>query len=163
MPCLTPDYYCDSISDVPLTALKERGIRAVICDLDNTLDSHETQDPSEKALAFLTRLRTMGFDVCIISNGKHARVARYLKDLSLPYIAKAGKPKKKSYQKALRLLKCKPEYAAFVGDQIFTDTWGANRVGLTTVLVEPIQSFETPLFYPKRALEKFVKAKLTKE
>lgn len=158
-----PDYYCRDISKVPLLDLKKSGIRAMICDLDNTLDSHETPVPSESALAFLGELRSLGFSVCIISNGKHARVARYLKDLSLPYIAKAGKPKKKSYQKALKILKCKPEHAAFVGDQIFTDTWGANRMGLTTVLVEPIESIENPFFYPKRALEKIVKARITKE
>jgi len=55
------------------------------------------------------------------------------------------------------------ENTAFVGDQIFTDTWGANRMGLFTILVEPIEAFETPLFYIKRALERFVKAKLLKE
>ncbi len=158
-----PDYYYDDISEIPLQMLKESGIRAVICDLDNTLDCHETPVPSEKALAFLNELKRLDFDVCIISNGKQPRVDRYVQGLGIPYIAKAGKPSKKSYMKALKAVKCKPKAAAFVGDQIFTDTWGANRVGLTSVLVEPIKSIENPFFYPKRFLEKIVKASLKKE
>lgn len=142
--------------------LKEQGIRAVICDLDNTLDCHETPTPSEKALAFLKKLHSLGFEVCIISNGKQSRVDRYVQGLGIPYIAKAGKPAKKSYRKALKTIKCKPDATAFVGDQIFTDTWGANRLGITTILVEPIKSIENPFFYPKRFLEKMLKANLKK-
>ncbi len=159
---LKPDYYYDDISEIPLSMLKEKGIRAVICDLDNTLDCHETPTPSEKALQFLNDLRAGGFEVCIISNGKQPRVDRYVQGLGLPYIARAGKPSKKSYLKALKAVKCKPKAAAFVGDQIFTDTWGANRLGITTILVEPIKSIENPFFYPKRFLEKFLKANLKK-
>ena len=159
---LKPDYYYDDISEIPLSMLKEKGIRAVICDLDNTLDCHETPTPSEKALCFLTELKQQGFDVCIISNGKQRRVDRYVQGLNIPYISKAGKPGKKSYLKALKTVKCKPKAAAFVGDQIFTDTWGANRLGITTILVEPIKSIENPFFYPKRFLEKILKANIKK-
>ena len=158
-----PDYYYNTISDIPLSLLKEAGIRAVICDLDNTLDCHETPVPSEKALDFLNTLKNMGFDVCIISNGKQARVDRYVQGLGIPAIAKAGKPAKRSYMKALKTIKCKPGAAAFVGDQIFTDVWGAKRLGITTILVEPIKSIENPFFYPKRFLEKLIKANLEKE
>lgn len=158
-----PDYYYNDISDIPLVLLKEAGIRAVICDLDNTLDCHETPTPSEKALIFLHALQNTGFDVCIISNGKQSRVDRYVQGLGIPYIAKAGKPAKRSYMKALKAVKCKPKACAFVGDQIFTDVWGANRLGITTILVEPIKSIENPFFYPKRFLEKLIKANLIKE
>ncbi len=160
---IKPDYYYNDISKIPLQMLKESGIRAVICDLDNTLDCHETPVPSEKALAFLNELKRLDFDVCVISNGKQPRVDRYVQGLDIPYIAKAGKPCKKSYMKALKAVKCKPKAAAFIGDQIFTDTWGANRVGLTSILVEPIKSIENPFFYPKRLLEKIVKRNLEKE
>ncbi|MBQ7792673.1 MAG: YqeG family HAD IIIA-type phosphatase [Clostridia bacterium] len=163
MRLFTPDLYYNRISDIPISILKDRGIRAIICDLDNTLDCHETPTPSDTALAFLSDLKQAGFDVCIISNGKQPRVDRYVQGLSIPYIAKAGKPAKRSYTKALKAVKCKPKAAAFIGDQIFTDIWGANRVGLTSILVEPIKSIENPFFYPKRLLEKFVKANLTKE
>ena len=160
---LIPDYYYHDISEIPISMLKEKGISAVICDLDNTLDSHKTPTPSEAALAFLTELKNQNFSVCIISNGKQPRVDRYLAKLSLPYIAEAGKPLKKSYLNALKTLKCKPKDAAFIGDQIFTDVWGANRMGLTTILVEPIDSIENAFFYFKRPLEKLIKRRIQKE
>ncbi len=158
-----PDYYYQSISEIPISILKEKGISAVICDLDNTLDSHRTFTPSETALAFLTELKQQNFEVCIISNGKQPRVDRYLAKLSLPYIAEAGKPLKKSYRNALKILKRKPKDVAFIGDQIFTDVWGANRMGLTTILVEPIESIENAFFYFKRPLEKLIKKRINKE
>ena len=157
-----PDFYYSTIADIPISKLKEEGILAVICDLDNTLDSHETPEPSERALAFLDKLKEEGLSVCIISNGKHERVQRYLAKYPLPAIAKAGKPLKKSYRKALSSLNLSAESVAFVGDQIFTDTWGANRMGLTTILVEPIESIENPFFYPKRWLEAIIKQRIAK-
>ncbi len=158
-----PNYYFNSVDAIPKDILKRDGIRAVICDLDNTLDSHRDKAPSERALAFLKSLKDLGVLVCIISNGKHERVTKYLENLDIPFLASAGKPLKKSYLRALTLLDCKPEEALFIGDQIFTDIWGANRVGLKTILVDPIESYENSFFYIKRALEIFVKAKITKE
>lgn len=158
-----PDIYVNSISDINLKKLKSIGIAAIILDLDNTLDSHETETPSKCALDFLEKLRSNNFSICVISNGKYSRVKTYLKGLDIPYVADAGKPLKKSYRKALDVLSLKPENVTFVGDQIFTDIWGANRMKLTTVLVNPIEQYENPFFYIKRALERFVKTKITKE
>ena len=160
---LIPDYYFSDISSIDINILKSKGIKHVICDLDNTLDSHEQATPSENALLFIEKLKGNGFSVCIISNGKENRVKTYTDGTDLKYIANAGKPLRKSYLKALASLGCKPTDAAFIGDQIFTDTWGANRLGITTILVDPIESFENPFFYIKRALETFVKSKITKE
>lgn len=160
---LIPDFYYDDISCINVQKLKDLGIRYVICDLDNTLDSHNTKEPSSSALDFLDKLKDSGFTVCIISNGKYERVKKYLSNYPLDYIAKAGKPLKKSYVKAMNKIGAIPEKTAFIGDQIFTDVLGANNVGLTTILVTPIESIENSFFYIKRALEKIVKSKITKE
>lgn len=158
-----PDFYVKNITEIDLDVFKTKDITAVILDLDNTLDSHTTATPSDRALSFLETLKQNGFSVCIISNGKQERVEKYLKNLSIPYIAKAGKPLKKSYQKALDILNTTPVQTAFVGDQIFTDVWGANRMGLTTILTEPIEQFENAFFYIKRAFERAVKSRIPKE
>lgn len=158
-----PDFYVKNITEIDLDVFKTKDITAVILDLDNTLDSHTTATPSDRALSFLETLKQNGFSVCIISNGKQERVEKYLKNLSIPYIAKAGKPLKKSYQKALDILNTTPVQTAFVGDQIFTDVWGANRMGLTTILTEPIEQFENAFFYIKRAFERTVKSRIPKE
>lgn len=160
---LSPDIYVRDISEIDTDKLKLNGTTAVILDLDNTLDSHGTKTPSEKAARFLKNLQQSGFSVCVISNGKQERVKTYLAGLNIPFVANAGKPLQKSYRKALSILGCLSENTAFVGDQIFTDTWGANRMGFFTILVDPIEEFENPFFYIKRALERFVKAKLPKE
>ena len=158
-----PDYYYDDISKIDIEVLKKGGYKAVICDLDNTLDCHETKTPSQNALLFLDKLKTHGFTLCVISNGKEERVKKYLSGLDIPYIAKAGKPLKKSYLSALKTIGFTTNETVFIGDQIFTDVWGANRLGIATVLVEPIKSYENAFFYIKRALEKIVKSKITKE
>lgn len=160
---LIPNFYYDDISCINIQKLKELNIQYVICDLDNTLDSHNTAVPSQKALDFLNSLKDSGFTVCIISNGKHERVKKYLSDYPLDFIAKAGKPLKKSYLTAMSKIGAKPSETAFIGDQIFTDVLGANTVGLTTILVTPIESIENSFFYIKRALEKIIKSKITKE
>lgn len=160
---LRPDFVVKCISDIDLKALKARGITAIILDLDNTLDSHNTKMPSPCALAFLDKLKILGFSFCIISNGKQQRVETYLQNLSVPFVANAGKPLKKSYKKALKILNTPPHCTAFIGDQIFTDVWGANRMGLLTVLTEPIEQFENSFFYIKRFLEHFLKLNIPKE
>ncbi len=160
---LIPDFYYDNISCIDIQKLKVSGIEYVICDLDNTLDSHNTKEPSCTALSFLNSLKDAGFTVCIISNGKHERVKKYLSNYPLSFIAKAGKPLKKSYLKAMNEIGAESSKTAFIGDQIFTDVLGANRIGLTTILVTPIESIENSFFYIKRALEKIVKSKITKE
>lgn len=158
-----PDFYYENISCINLDVLKEKGIKYVICDVDNTLDSHNVPRPSDKAVAFLKKLEDYGFTVCIISNGRHERVKEYLSDYSLEYIAKAGKPLKKSYIKAMKKIGADANSCAFIGDQIFTDILGANIMGLTSILVTPIEQYENAFFYLKRALEKIVISKITKE
>ena len=158
-----PDYYYNSIASVNLDLLKEKGIKHIICDLDNTLDSHNQKTPSERALTFLEKLKNSGFCVCVISNGKQPRVEKYFAGYPLKFIAQAGKPLKKSYLRAMSEIDAVPSSTAFIGDQIFTDVLGANLVGLTTILVEPIESIENAFFYVKRPLEKFIKAKIVKE
>ena len=160
---LIPDFFYDNISCIDIQKLKDLGIKYVICDLDNTLDSHNVAVPSENSLRFLDSLKDAGFIVCIISNGKHERVEKYLADYPLEFIAKAGKPLKKSYLSAMSKIGATPTETAFIGDQIFTDVLGANNVGLTTILVTPIESIENSFFYIKRALEKIVKSKIAKE
>lgn len=158
-----PDFCVKTIADIDLKRLRDAGMTAMVLDLDNTLDSHNTITPSPQALHFLDSVLSENFLVCVISNGKHARVSTYLHNLSIPFVANAGKPLKKSYYKALDILNVAPERTVFVGDQIFTDVWGANRVGLTTILTEPIEQFENAFFYIKRGLEKIVKRKIAKE
>ena len=49
-----------------------------------------------------------------------------------------------------------PENTLFVGDQLFTDVWGAKRAGIYSILVKPIHPKEEIQIVLKRYLEKIV-------
>lgn len=157
---LIPDKKTDNIYSLDLQTLASLGIRGIIFDIDNTLESHRVPEPSEKAAAFLAHVKDAGFSLCLISNGKEERVERFNRRLSLPAIARAGKPRKKNLRRALSLLNTSASETALVGDQIFTDVCGGNRMGFYTVLVTPIEEIENSFFYIKRFLERRIQKKI---
>lgn len=158
----TPDIYAENIHKIDLDKLLEKGIKGVILDIDNTLESHKVPKATKKTLEFLKNLEDKGFKICLISNGKHERVKIFNEDLGYFAMAKAGKPKKCGYKKAMEEMELNPWEVAMVGDQLFTDVFGAKRCKMTSVLVEPIESIENGFFYIKRFFEKRIKEKIVK-
>lgn len=156
---LMPDIAEENIHALDLEALWEKGIRGIILDIDNTLESHKTPKPTEKTLEFLKKLENIGFKVCLISNGREERVKLFNEDLGYFTMAKAGKPKKKGYRLAQVKMGLNKNQVAMIGDQIFTDVFGAKRCGFYSVLVEPIESIENGFFYIKRFFEKNIRKK----
>ena len=77
-------------------------------------------------------------------------------EVQVQYIFKAGKPKLSGYERAMELMGTKRENTIFVGDQIFTDVYGANRAGIRTFLTKPIHPKEEIQIVLKRYLEKIV-------
>ena len=159
---LYPKEYVNSTYEIDFETLYEKGYRGVIFDIDNTLVPHGAP-ADDKAIAFFERMRKIGYQTLMLSNNKEPRVKMFCDAVGAPYIYKAGKPSVEGYQKAMEKMGTNVKNTLFVGDQIFTDVWGAKRLGITTILVEPIKSIENPFFYPKRFLEKLIKANLEKE
>ncbi len=149
---LFPDYYYTSAYSIPYKKLYEEGKRGLLFDVDNTLVEHGAP-ANEKAVELIGKLKEMGFGVCFISNNKEPRVKKFNEPMSATYIFKAGKPGKAGYLKACERLGVKPEEACFVGDQIFTDIWGANKAGITSFLVRRIAFHEEIQIHLKRILE----------
>ena len=135
--------------------LFKEGYRGIIFDIDNTLVEHGAP-ANEEAVALVDRLRRMGFSVCFLSNNDKPRVSEFCKPMDVAYIYKAGKPKHKGYEAAMKLIDTTKEQTMSIGDQIFTDMWGANRAGIHTVLVKPIGKKEEIQIVLKRYLEKIV-------
>ena len=81
-------------------------------------------------------------DTCLLSNNKEPRVKSFAQQVKCPYIYKGGKPGAKGYKKAMETMGTDVKNTLFVGDQLFTDIWGANRLGIQTVLVRPINPKE---------------------
>lgn len=109
----------------------------VIFDIDNTLVPHGAP-ADERAVELFARLHRLGLETMLVSNNGEERVKPFARKLQTEYVHKAGKPKKRGYKKAVRKLGFKPERILFLGDQIFTDIWGANRMGMRTVLTDPV-------------------------
>ena len=150
-----PDYEADTAADVPYEKLYEKGFRGVIFDIDNTLVPHGAP-ADEKAVALFQRLDNLGFRTLLLSNNKEPRVKMFNDAVHVSYIYKAGKPATKNYLKAMEELGTTTENTLFVGDQIFTDVYGANRAGIRTILVKPIHPKEEIQIVLKRYLEKIV-------
>lgn len=127
----------------------------MIFDIDNTLVPHGAP-ADEKAIALFERLHAMGIKTVLLSNNGEARVKPFAEKTKAFYLCKAGKPKKTGYVEAMKIMGTDNSDSIFVGDQIFTDVWGANRAGIPTILVGKIHPKEEIQIVLKRMLEFFV-------
>ena len=112
--------------------------------------------PTGHRIELFERLRAIGFSTCILSNNKEPRVSPFADKVGSPYIFKGGKPSRKGYERAMERMKTDRDTTFFVGDQLFTDVWGANRTGLYSILVKPINPKEEIQIVLKRYLEAVV-------
>ena len=149
---LFPDYFYSSAYSIPYQKLFEEGKRGVLFDVDNTLVEHEAP-ANEKAVGLIKQLKDLGFNVCFVSNNREPRVRSFTEAVGGTYVYKAGKPGKEGYLKGCEKMNIDPSKAVFVGDQIFTDIWGANRSGIESFLVKPIAFHEEIQIHLKRILE----------
>lgn len=131
---LFPKEEYKSTYEIPFGRLYERGVRGVIFDIDNTLVLHDAP-ADEKAIELIKHLREMGFKTCILSNNEEPRTRLFAEALDSPYIYKAGKPKTEGYIRAMEIMGTDLSSTVMIGDQLFTDIWGANRGGVHSILV----------------------------
>lgn len=151
--CFFPDAAVKRAWDVPYAAFYEKGYRAVLFDIDNTL-VYPDAPADGRCKAFLNELKNMGYQIAVISNNKGPRVESFAADCGIGYVAKANKPLHSGYERGMRELGTVPQTTLFVGDQLFTDVWGAGRLGIYSILVEPMTLKEEPQIVLKRLLEK---------
>ena len=111
---------------LPFAELYEEGLRGIVFDIDNTLVPPDAP-ADERSRELVRRLRALGFRICLVSNNRGPRVQSFAEELGLPFVAKALKPRRYGYRRAMRIMRTRPEETVSVGDQLFTDIWGANR------------------------------------
>lgn len=150
-----PDDYIASTYVIPFEELYKKGYCGLIFDIDNTLVPHGAP-ADERAIVLFERLRKIGFDTCLISNNQEPRVQPFADKVGSKYVFDAHKPSTKNYKKAMELMKTRKDNTLFVGDQLFTDVWGAKRTGIKSILVKPIHPKEEIQIVLKRYLEKIV-------
>ena len=149
-----PDEYLDSAYDIDYEKLYAEGKRGLIFDIDNTLVMHDAP-PDERSVGLLKKLNGMGFSILFLSNNKEGRVKSF-RDGSVEegmYLFKAAKPSRSGYLKAMEMMGTKQDTTVFIGDQLFTDVWGAKRCGIYNILVKPIHPKEEIQIVLKRKLE----------
>ena len=150
-----PDRYIASTYVIDFEKLYEEGVRGLIFDIDNTLVPHGA--PADKrAIILFERLKAIGFKCCLISNNQEPRVAMFNEPIQVDYVYDAHKPSTKNYKKAMEIMHTDTSNTIFIGDQLFTDVWGAKRAGIRNILVKPIHPKEEIQIVLKRYLEKIV-------
>lgn len=150
-----PDFEVDSAYNIDYQSLYQKGFRSIIFDIDNTLVPHGAP-ADERAVALFGRLHKMGYATLLLSNNKEPRVKSFAEQVDSQYLFKAGKPGRKGYLDAMEQMGTDRTNTLFVGDQLFTDVWGARRVGITSYLTRPIHPKEEIQIVLKRKLERIV-------
>lgn len=151
-----PDAYLDSVHEVDFEGFRKRGYKAILFDIDNTLVCHGAPATPE-IIDFFNKLREMGYQAMVMSNNKEPRVKGFAEAVGgIGYIYKAGKPARKSYLYCMEKMETDTSNTLFVGDQLFTDVWGAKRCGIYSILVKPIDKKEEIQIILKRYLERIV-------
>ncbi len=157
----TPDLYVKRVADIPLDELRARGICGLLLDLDNTLLDNYADEIEAPIREWVNHARTRGMELCIVTNATPGRTSTLAQALGIPGIPLARKPLTRGLRRGLQCLGLRPDQAAMVGDQIFTDVWAGNRAGLYTILVVPTSPHESWLTKWKRPLERRVLARLS--
>ncbi len=148
-----PDLNYESAYDIDYAFFRRAGFENVIFDIDNTLVPHGAP-ADERAVKLIKSLHDEGFKVLFLSNNKEPRVKSFADSVGSLYVYKAGKPSKKGFMRALDALNGTVLNTMFVGDQLFTDIWGAKSFGLLSILVGKIDKKEEIQIVIKRILEK---------
>lgn len=149
-----PDKHYQSIYRIDYKDLLKKGISLLIFDLDNTIAPIDIKEPSKEAINLIYDLKEMGFNCVLMTNTKKERVENFRNKLEIDTCASACKPLSKNYKKILKLYKKEPEEVACIGDQLLTDILGANRQGLTSILVNPISLKDRNITKFNRHIEK---------
>ena len=150
-----PDEYLESTYKINFEELYRKGYRGIIFDIDNTLVPHGAPS-DQKSEKLFENLKQIGFQCCLLSNNQYQRVSSFNEKIQVHFIENAHKPSRKNYLKAMELMGTSLENTLFVGDQLFTDVYGAKRVGIHNILVKPIHPKEEIQIVLKRKLEKIV-------
>ncbi len=149
----TPTYIYASIDKIPFEILEKNNIKGIMFDLDNTLTDYKGIMNNEK-IEWIKEAKKRGIKICILSNShRQKKIRGLMRELDINGLNFAMKPMLKGYRYALDLLDVNKENACMIGDQIFTDIWGANRFGIMSILVRPFDNNEEFWVKLKRPIE----------
>ncbi|ETI67169.1 YqeG family HAD IIIA-type phosphatase [Neobacillus vireti] len=133
-----PNEHVKSILDISPVELKQRGIKGIITDLDNTLVEWDRPNATPALIEWFAEIKKHNILVTIVSNNNEERVKAFSDPLQIPFIFRAKKPMAPAFRRAISLMGITKEEAVVIGDQLLTDVLGGNRSGFHTILVVPV-------------------------
>ena len=133
-----PNQYVKSILDIQPTELKEKGVKGIITDLDNTLVEWDRPEATPQIIQWFEKMQQNQIQVTIVSNNNEVRVKAFSDPLKIPFIYRAKKPMSNAFFQAAKRMNLKKEETVVIGDQLLTDILGGNRSGFHTILVVPV-------------------------
>ena len=150
---LEPDYYFESVFEIPYEELWEKNIKGIIFDIDNTLTAYDEDKPSSNTKELLQKLQDMGFKLFLLTNNTKRRLGSFNQDLNLPGFASALKPFTFGVKRAMSIMEVAASQTVIIGDQLFTDVWAGKSAGIATILVKPITLKDFAFVKIKRIIE----------
>ena len=153
---LCPDRTVLRLQDIDLQEIKKMGIEGIIFDLDNTILPWDSAEIPLEVFNWLEQLLSDGFKAGLVSNNHQKRVSDIAGRFDIPYVFRAYKPAKTGFRKVSLAMGLAPKSVAVVGDQLFTDVLGGNRLGMFTIWVKPLSSREFVGTKVTRQLEKMM-------
>jgi len=135
-----PAMITDAVTDLTPQMLRQRNIRLLMLDFDNTIVPYTTNIPTPEMAAWLQEMLASDITICVVSNSRNSRVKEFCARYGIPCITHAKKPFSKGIRECLTQFAVRPEDCALAGDQIYTDTLGANGCGVRAILVTAIDN-----------------------
>ena len=157
-----PDIYAKNIYSIDYKKLKERGIKCILFDLDNTIAPLKEKEPSKEIKELFSYIDDLNMKVIILSNSRKERVAPFKEILNVDSCHTSQKPLKHKYKKILKMFNYDVSEVAAAGDQILTDVFGANRVGILSIFVDSLTPEDGFFTRINRKIERVILNKLTK-
>ncbi|RKQ37855.1 YqeG family HAD IIIA-type phosphatase [Oceanobacillus halophilus] len=158
-----PNEYVKSIFEIHPDDLKQRGIKGIITDLDNTLVAWDVKDATPEVIQWFKRMKEHDIQITIISNNNLNRVKVFSEPLDIPFVYSARKPLRRAFKKVQKQMHLKKEEVVVIGDQVLTDVLGGNSAGLYTILVVPIVQTDGKITRINRRIERVILRKLSKK
>ena len=151
---LTPDYMFGHYYEITPSFLASIGVRALLCDIDNTLAPYEQPTPDERIRTWVRTLEESGIRVALVSNNHAPRVEEFNRTLGLVAFSDSGKPRRKALLRAVEALGVPLSDAAMLGDQLLTDAYAGKHSGIPALIVPPIKDKTNLFFRFKRLCER---------
>lgn len=156
---LIPTWYSKSIYNIDFAKLKSQNIKYILSDLDNTLVGYDIATPTETVFKLIEELKNNNLELILVSNNNEKRLSKFCSPCSLRFLSGARKPGSRRLKNYLLKNKINVKECAFIGDQLLTDMWCANKTGCISILVEPLQKKESKFTFFNRKIDRRIRKK----